>query len=227
MDGVSVGGPGGVRVLVVDDHALFAEAVAAALGQDRRIASVVHASTLADAEAVLAAQRTPFQVILLDYRLPGSVGVDGIRRVVAAAPDSAVVLVTAVEEPRVLAAAVEAGCSGFITKTRPLDDLVNAVLAAASGEAVVSAQAISLVLESFRARERPKSVQLSPREAQLLTLAARGSSNIEIAQELGLALNTVRNYMQRVLEALGAHSKLEAVAVAVAEGLIERQSDRP
>lgn len=224
---MSAGGPGGVRVLVVDDHALFAEAVAAALRQDQRISSVAHAPTVVDAEALLAAQVTPFQVILLDYRLPGSAGVDGVRRVVSMAPKSAVVLVTAVEEPRVLAAAVEAGCSGFITKTRPLDDLVNAVLAAASGEAVVSGQAMSLVLESFNARRRSGSVRLTPRETQLLTLAARGASNSEIADDLGLALNTVRNYMQRVLEALGAHSKLEAVALAVAEGLIDRESGTP
>lgn len=210
-------------MVIVDDHALFAGALAEVLSADPGLDVVGVAGTIIEARQVLA-EAGPVDVVLLDYRLPDTNGVDGIQQVLAAAPSAAVVLVTAVQDEAVLADAVQAGCAGFITKTSPLGDLVDAVRSAAEGEALVSPDALAALLTRVATRP-PQHGGLTPREQQLLELAALGMTNAAIAAQLGLAVNTVRNYMQRILDALGTHSKLEAVAVAVAEGLIERKAD--
>jgi DNA-binding NarL/FixJ family response regulator len=208
-----------VSLVIIDDHQMFVEALSHVLDDDDRIAVVGVAAT--GAEAVrLVEQRRP-RVALVDYHLPDQNGVDLVGALKADHPDLMAVMLTASTEDRVLLAAMDAGCSGFLTKDRAVRDVVDAVLAASDGEALVTPAELARLLPRLSRREPTVGGDLTPRELQLLSHLARGQSNKAIAAELQLSVNTIRNYMQAVLAKLDAHSKLEAVSTAVREGLID------
>jgi DNA-binding NarL/FixJ family response regulator len=212
------------RVLVVDDHKLFAQALAAVLEHDAELSVAALASSLGEALEFL--ERESADVILLDYRLPDTNGVDATLAIKQIAPDSAVVMVTAVEDERVLLAALEAGCAGFVTKTADLTDVRDAVRRAASGEASITPSLLTRLLGRM-AQQRTGAVgaDLTARENEVLRMIGAGMTNGEIAERLFLSVNTVRNHVQSVLNKLGAHSKLEAAAIATREGLIDPQDN--
>ncbi|MGN6609727.1 MAG: response regulator [Jatrophihabitans sp.] len=206
------------RVLIVDDHKLFAQALSAALEQEPGIVTTGIAENLA--AALDAVTRTPVDVVLLDYRLPDATGVEGVGRLVEAAPGIAVVMVTASEDERVLLAAVEAGCAGFVSKTADMADIHTAVRKAAAGEPTIAPSLLPRLLSRLAQRGTGLGSDLTSRERDVLRAISNGRTNSEIARELFLSVNTVRNHVQSVLTKLGAHSKLEAAAIAVREGLV-------
>lgn len=212
------------RVLVVDDHKLFAQALAAVLEQDETLQVGAQASSLAQALEQL--RREPADVVLLDYRLPDANGVEAAAAIKELVPLAAIVMVTAVEDERVLLAALEAGCAGFVTKTADLVDVRDAVRRAAGGEATITPSLLTRLLGRM-AQQRSGSVggDLTSRESEVLQMIGAGMTNSEIAERLFLSVNTVRNHVQSVLVKLGAHSKLEAAAIAVREGLINPQQN--
>lgn len=207
-----------LRVLVVDDHLLFAQAMQLALRPDPGIGQVDAVPSIAEAVAHLRAQE--FDVVLLDYRLPDSAGVEGIRTVLGTAPGTPVVLVTAVDDEAVLLAAIEAGCAGFVLKSANLQEMRSAVHRAAQGEALISPRVLRRLLGRLDRTRRQRGDDLSEREREVLTLVVEGLSNADIAARLFLSVHTVRNHIQAILTKLGAHSKLEAAAIATREGLL-------
>jgi DNA-binding NarL/FixJ family response regulator len=207
-----------IRVLIVDDHKLFAQAMQAALQQEFGIEVVDLADSLS--AGLDAVTREAVDVVLLDYRLPDAQGVEGVSRILTVSPQTAVVMVTASENERVLLAAVEAGCSGFVSKTADLAEIHNAVRKAAVGEATIAASLLPRLLSRLAQRGTGLGSDLTAREREVLRAISNGRTNAEIAQELFLSVNTVRNHVQSVLTKLGAHSKLEAAAIAVREGLV-------
>lgn len=210
------------NVLVVDDHRLFAQALSGVLEQDPTIKVAAIAGTLAEALATL--RTAPADVILLDYRLPDANGVDATAAIKQLAPLAAVVMVTAVEDERVLQAALEAGCAGFVTKTADLSDVQIAVQRAAAGEASIAPALLARLLGRLAKQRSGLGADLTSRENEVLRSIGAGMTNSEIAEQLFLSVNTVRNHVQSVLNKLGAHSKLEAAAIAVREGLIDPQA---
>jgi DNA-binding NarL/FixJ family response regulator len=213
-----------VRVLLIDDHQMFVESLARVLADDDRIDVVGVASTATEGRR-LAAEHRP-RVALVDFMLPDQDGVELAAALKATYPDLMAVMLTASTEDRVLLGAIDAGCSGFLTKDRAVTEVVDAVLAAADGEALVSPAQLARLLPRLSKTPQTVGADLTRRELQLLTHLARGQSNKAIAEELHLSVNTIRNYMQSVLLKLGAHSKLEAVSTAVREGLIDYQTSR-
>ncbi len=211
-----------VHVVIIDDHRLFAQALAQALADSADIEVAGIASSLHDGLDMV--RHEPVDVVLLDYRLPDGTGVDGIAAIRSIAPHAAVVMVTAAEDDRVLLKAVEAGCAGFITKTGDLDDLQQAVRRAASGEATISPALLTRLLGRLSRGGGGVGEELTAREREVLGCITTGMSNSDIAAQLTLSVNTVRNHVQSVLTKLGAHSKLEAAAIAVREGLVDGPS---
>jgi DNA-binding NarL/FixJ family response regulator len=132
-------------------------------------------------------------------------------------------MLTASSDDNVLRQAIEAGCSGYLTKDHTIEELILAVRAAYNGEAVISPAMLSRLVARGTDRARPGS-DLTARETEVLRLLAQGLSNRAIATSLGIRLATVRNHVQSVIEKLQAHSKLEAVATAMRLGII-RTSD--
>jgi DNA-binding NarL/FixJ family response regulator len=208
-----------VRLLIVDDHGMFADSLRLVLSAEPDLTVVGTAATLAEARAMVVSSEP--DVVLLDHRLPDGLGVDSIGELKALRPDTKVVVLTAAAEDSMLVTATEAGCAGFILKTSPLDELVAAVRTAAAGEIMVSSDLLARLLNRLHHQyERPPH-DLTSREREILELIAEGLTNGAIAKRLFISVNTVRNHVQSVLAKLEAHSKLEALSVAIREGLIE------
>ncbi len=207
-----------VRVVIVDDHQMFAESLRHLLSSDAELeVAGIAASGAAGLELV---RQTQPDVALVDYRLPDQDGVALTGAIHEHLPDVHVVILTGLSDERVLLAAIEAGVSGFLTKDRAADDVIEAVKAAAAGEALIPPATLGRLLPHLSRSDDGIGADLTARERQLLERVAEGGTNKAIARELHLSVNTVRNYMQALLTKLGAHSKLEAVAIATRAGLL-------
>lgn len=208
-----------VRVLVVDDHAMFASSVAALLESEPDLEVVGTATDLATARRRLTAD--PVDVVLLDQRLPDGRGVDAILEFKRLSPATKVVMLTGTADDASLVAATEAGCAGFLEKSRSVQELVAAVRAAAAGEVLLSPDLLARLIARMQRKRQGVGADLTAREVEVLGLLAQGLSNAAIGKALFVSVNTVRNHVANILAKLGAHSKLEALSVAVREGLLE------
>jgi two-component system, NarL family, response regulator DevR len=214
-----------IHVLIVEDHRVLAEGLQAVLERDGDIRLIGLAGTVAEA-ARLAAEGHP-DVVLMDYHLPDGTGTQAAATIRASQPNVAILMLTADSSEDVLLAAIEAGACGLFLKSQAADDVVRAVRQAADGEMLVPATVLASLVtrQSQRARreaERASMIgMLTPREREVLRLMAQGLDNKAIAADLVISLNTVRTYVQTVLEKLGVHSKLGAVARASEYGLLE------
>ena len=204
-----------IEILVVDDHAVFAQSLAAALNgsPDMRVVGVAHTG----AEAISAVAALTPDVTLLDYQLPDVVGNELIRTITDALPSMQIIVLTASVDERTVVSAMTAGCVGYVTKDQGLDDVLAAVRAVRSGQAVLPPHLLAQMLPGHAPHA---AAALTPRETQTLQLLAAGSTNDAIAEALYVSRNTVRNHVQNLMQKLGAHSRLEAVAIARAAGLV-------
>ena len=214
-----------VRLLIVDDHDMFADSLRVALSAEPDLTVVGTAATLAEARSMVVS--TAPDVVLLDHRLPDGLGVDSIAELKTLRPDAKIVVLTAVAEDTMLVTATEAGCAGFILKTSPLDELVTAVRTAAAGEIMVSTELLARLLNRLHHQHERPTHDLTGREREILELIAEGLTNGAIARRLFISVNTVRNHVQSVLAKLDAHSKLEALSIAIREGLIDPPGAAP
>lgn len=205
-------------VLLVDDHLVLAEALAEALRAQDAVDVVLVAST-GEFGAKVALDRTP-SVVLVDYMLPDCNGVDLVETIRRVSPDSKIAMLTAAAPDAVLAAAVRAGVSGFISKSEPLAQVVKSVLAVARGEIVLPPDAVIALLRT-QPQERGISNPLTPRECEVLKAVGDGKSNREIAEALYVSVHTIRNHVANILNKLDAHSKLEALVTASSRGFIQ------
>ena len=211
-----------VTVVVCDDHKVLAEGMAAMLGAEEDIEIVGLAGTVA--EVIELADKYSPDVILLDYELPDGDGVAATVALKRSHPEIQVVMLTSFTDEAVLVAALEAGCSGYLTKHAGSQAVVDGVRLAAAGEALISPAMLAQLLPRLTDTGGRVSVGfgLSARELEVLELFADGASTKTIADRLHLSANTVRNYSQAILTKLDVHSRLEAVAVAVRGGVIRR-----
>lgn len=205
-----------IRVLVVDDHEMVAQGLAEVLGADPAIVVVGQAGTVRD--AVRSAGQLVPDVVVMDYRLPDGDGLTATAAICREVPSVAVVMVTASNHATMVTAAIEAGCVAYVTKDRAASDVVSAVHAAARGDVAFPAAA----LRPARGRNGLAAGHgaLSPRELEVLQLLADGRSTQEIADHFVLSVSTVRNHVHRIIGKLGVHSRLEAVVVAVRQGMV-------
>jgi two-component system response regulator DevR len=209
-----------IRVLVCDDHEVVAQGLAMVLGAAPDIEVVGVAGSVAEVRQ-MAVSCGP-QVVLMDYGLPDGDGVTATAAIKASQPDVQVIMLTSFVDEDVLVAAIQAGCSGYVTKHKGAEELTAAVRLAAHGEALVSPDMLARLLPRLRRGDQGLGWDLTPRERQVLDFLAEGESKEAIAQRLFLSTNTVRNHIQNILTKLGAHSRLEAVAAAGREGLLHR-----
>ena len=210
-----------VRVLIIDDHEVLASSLAMVLDDEPDLKSVGVAGSLEKARALIAT--TAPDVILLDHRLPDGDGVAAIGELRALRPSAQIVVLTASAADHVLVAAIEAGASGFVSKSRSLEELTAAVRAAATGEAVISPEMLARLLPRLQRHGRPRPSDLTEREREVLGLLADGLSNAAIAEQLFVSVHTVRNHIANLSAKLGAHSKLEVLSIAVRDGLLPGQ----
>jgi DNA-binding NarL/FixJ family response regulator len=206
-----------IRVLVVDDHEVLSGSLALVVDAEKDMESVGIARNLDEARARVV-NRVP-DVILLDRRLPDGDGIEAIAELRELRPEAKVVVLTASDNDQVLVQAIEAGASGFLSKSRGIGEVIGAVRSAAAGEAVISGEMLTRLLPKLTRNGGP-SVDLTPREQDVLELLAEGKSNAAIAEALFVSVHTVRNHVANLSSKLGAHSKLEALSIAVRRGLL-------
>ncbi|HVB51974.1 MAG TPA: response regulator transcription factor [Acidimicrobiales bacterium] len=203
---------------IVDDHLMVAEVLAHIVSRETDLELVGIAASVAEA-LVLVEHHTP-QVVLMDYLLPDDDGAAATVKILKRWPETKVVMFSGSSGNNVVARAIEAGCSGFLAKDRPASDVVAAVRAASRGELVLRSDELASLLSQFKSAPNQQTQRLSARELEVLRLLARARSTDGIATELFLSIYTVRNHVSNILSKLGAHSKLEAVAIAARDGII-------
>ena len=215
--------PRRIRVLLVDDHQLLTGSLAAVLAREPDMEVVGEASTVAEAKS-LARER--LDVVLMDYRLPDGTGAEATRAIKARWPACRVVMLTAVNDDETILESIQAGADGYLTKESAVDEVVSAVRAANAGEtllphSVIMGIAARVVAARDKSVERRQIEPLTPRELEVLKALTEGLSTPEICERLFIAPNTLRTHVQNIMGKLRVHSKLEAVAFAIRNRLVE------
>jgi DNA-binding NarL/FixJ family response regulator len=215
--------PKPIRVMFVEDHLLLADALSAMLAREPDMEVVGVAGSVAMAKA-LARERV--DVVLMDYRLPDGTGSDATRAIKARWPAARVVMLTALTDDETVLESIQAGADGYLTKDRAAEDVVQAVRAAYAGEtllprAVIVEIARRVAAARERDGERPMIDPLTPRELEVLRALTDGLSTPEICERLFITPNTLRTHVQNIMGKLRVHSKLEAVAFALRNRLVE------
>ena len=207
---------GVIRVLLVDDHALLRAGMSRLLDLADDVSVVGSAGS--GTEALEAAATLRPDVVLMDLSMPGMSGVEATRRLLAARPDTAVVVLTSFVDPDLIVDALDAGAVGYLLKDAEPDGLVDAVRAAARGESPLDPRAARVVL-TIRGRAAPASA-LSGRETEVLVLVAEGMANKQIARTLGIAERTVKAHLTSIFNQIGVTDRTSAALWAHRRGLV-------
>jgi DNA-binding NarL/FixJ family response regulator len=219
-------------IMLVDDQELLRMGFRLVLNSQLDLEVVAEAGN--GREAVeLAALHTP-DIVLMDVRMPEVDGIVATREIIASGSASRVIILTTFDHDEYVYAALRAGASGFLLKDAPPADLLSAIRAVASGDAVVAPSATRRLLESFAEQlpdpddgdpaEDPAVSSLTPREREVVIAVARGLSNAEIAQQLVLADATVKTHIGRILAKLGLRDRVQVVVFAYEHGLVSTTS---
>jgi DNA-binding NarL/FixJ family response regulator len=221
--------PGGserLRVMVVDDHALFRRGLEMVLQQEADIELVGEASD--GAEAVERATELMPDVVLMDVRMPRRSGIEAAGQIKEALPHAKILMLTISDEEADLYDAIKAGASGYLLKEIPIEEVADAIRSVWAGQSRISPSMASKLLSEFatmsKRADEPRAVpapKLTDRELEVLQLVAQGMNNRDIAKQLFISENTVKNHIRNILEKLHLHSRMEAVAYGIREGVIE------
>ncbi|HEV2890334.1 MAG TPA: response regulator transcription factor [Frankiaceae bacterium] len=220
-------GPGEpIRVLVVDDHALFRRGLQMVLEQEEDIEVVGEAGD--GAEAVERAADAMPDIVLMDVRMPKRGGIDACTAIKDAVPSAKIIMLTISDEEADLYDAIKAGASGYLLKEISIEEVAAAIRAVNEGQSLISPSMASKLLTEFASmikrtddRQQVPTPRLTDREMEVLKLVAKGLNNRDIAKQLFISENTVKNHIRNILEKLQLHSRMEAVVYAVREKLLE------
>ena len=207
-----------IRVLIVEDHQVVADGLAALLNDQPDMTVVGKAPSVV--ESIAHAQNLKPDVVLVDFRLTDGTGADagaGIRQV---RPEAKLIFLTREDSDAARFAAIEAGASAFIHKSRAAAEVVEAIRTVSSGGTLFTPRTIATLLNKRREMDTQLE-SLTPREKVVLRLMAEGVASREIAARLGISYTTVRTHIRSIGSKLGVHSKVEAIVKARELALIE------
>ncbi|MBA2718858.1 MAG: response regulator transcription factor [Chloroflexi bacterium] len=203
-----------LTLLLVDDHEVVRQGLAALLGRREEFRVVGEAGTVA--EAIAAARRFRPDLIVMDVRLPDGSGIEACREIRAELPGTRVVMLTSYPDEDAVLSAIIAGASGYLLKQVRARDLVAALQAVGRGESLLDPAVTGRVLERIRrvgATDQPDELaQLTPQEQKILLLVAEGKTNKEIAVDVFLSDKTVKNYVSSILAKLNLERRAQAAA---------------
>ncbi|MGH9014596.1 MAG: response regulator [Acidimicrobiia bacterium] len=215
-----------IRVVIVDDHALFRRGLDRVLSDEPDIEVVGEAADGVD--AVTRARELAPDIVIMDVRMPRASGIEAARTIRAVLPETKVIMLTVSDLEEDLYDAVRAGVNGYLLKEVAIEEVADAVRAVAAGHSLVSPSMASKLFSEFNAlaqraeeRHRALSPRLTARELEVLRFVAKGLSNREIGVELYIAENTVKNHVRNILEKLQLHSRMEAVVYVMREKLLD------
>jgi DNA-binding NarL/FixJ family response regulator len=206
---------GPIRILLADDHAVIRDGIAAMLEPHDDLHVVGEAPDGATAVR-LAAELRP-DVVLMDLRMPGTDGVGATARITALSPAPRVLVLTTYDSDADIIRAMAAGAIGYLLKDTPRRELLDAIRAAARGDATLTP---SVATKLVRQQRGLRSEPLSTRERQVLALVAQGATNRDIAEALTVSEATVKTYLTRIFTKLGVGDRTAAVTTALSQQLI-------
>ncbi len=218
-----------IRVLLVDDHALFRRGIASVLEKHGGIELVGEAVN--GYQAIEKMRELHPQVILMDLMMPGLSGLEAIEAIHVEAPEINILALTVSENKADLFSAIKYGAKGYVLKDVEPEDLIQAVLHISRGGVIISPQMAEGLLDEFKGPAADTAGEssavsegnLSPREKEILQLLATGASNKHIAETLSISENTVKTHMQNIMEKLQLQNRSQATAYAIKKGLIQEK----
>lgn len=199
--------------LIVDDHPLFCDALSMTLTGPAGIAEVTMAGTLSEALERLAGSYRP-DIVLLDLNLPDVSGLDGVVRLRQAVPDTPIVVVSSLDDVRVVRAALKAGVAAFIPKHAARDDFVEAFAVIARGDLHASRMLVEAAPPAPSDEAVRRLALLTRQQARILQLVCAGRMNKQIAYELSIAETTVKAHVTAIMRKLGVQTRMQAVLFA-------------
>jgi two-component system NarL family response regulator len=218
------------RVLLADDHALFREGLAGIIASQPDMEVVGEASD--GMEAVVKAETLRPDLLLMDVQMPALDGIGAARQVREKLPDTIIVMLTVRDDDEKLFEALKSGAQGYLLKDIHSKEMLGMLRGALNGEAALSPSMAGRVLKEFRRigtrlsahsldeDNNEELVELTKRELEALTIAARGASDKEIADELVISIHTVKSHMRNILSKLHVNTRREAAKVARNKGLL-------
>ena len=215
-----------IRVIVADDHAVFRRGLEMVLESEPDIDVVAEAGDGKEA-AELAVEHMP-DLVLMDVRMPAHGGIEAAKAIKDAVPHTKILMLTISDEEDDLYDAIKAGASGYLLKEISIEEVADAIRKVHAGQSLISPSMASKLLNEFAAmarkdeqKQQMPAPRLTDREMEVLALVAQGMNNRDIAKELFISENTVKNHVRNILEKLHLHSRMEAVVYAVREKLLE------
>ena len=224
-----------IRILIVDDHALFRVGLANILGREKEFDVIGEADS--SRSAIEMAETHNPDVILMDASLPSPGGIETTQRIRRELPATAIVVMAADEDEEALFASIKAGAAAFVVKDITPDDLVHVVRRVSTGEFLINDKVFSKpavasrVLKEFRElavygqEAQPIFAPLSPREVEILDNIAQGMTNKQVAYALSISEQTVKNHMSSILRKLSVNDRTQAVVYAMRQGWIRMPED--
>ncbi len=218
-----------IRVLIADDQALFRRGLFVVLGTEDDIEVVAEAEN--GEQAVARAAELAPDVVLMDVRMPKVSGIEAAAQISALLPTTKILMLTVSDEEDDLYEAIKSGANGYLLKEISVEEVAEAIRAVVLGQSLISPSMASKLLNEFNSLARRAAQQeqlptpvLTSRELEVLKLVAKGMSNRDVAEELFISENTVKNHVRNILEKLHLHSRMEAVMYAVRQHLLDPHS---
>ncbi len=211
------------NLLVVDDHIILREGLVSLLDAQPDFKVVGEAGNVAEA-VKMAAELNP-DLVLMDYGLPDGTGIEATEAILKDRPESKIIFLTVHESDDELFGALRSGAKGYLLKNIPASKMINKLRGISQGEAPLSGEMLNRILEEFSHTKKPIAADesafnhLTPRELEVLRELAQGASNREIAENLFISVNTVKNHVHNILEKLEVNNRREAAKVAIEQGL--------
>ncbi|HUY85975.1 MAG TPA: response regulator transcription factor [Acidimicrobiales bacterium] len=209
-----------LKIVIVDDHGLVGESIARMFEMEPDFEVVGLAKNVCD--GIELARKSKPDIAVVDFRLPDGNGAQATEAIARVSPDTKVIMLTGNADEKVFSAAVEAGCKGFVGKDEASRVLIDVVRTVSTGGVHFPSEMMVNLIPRLKKGYRGIGSDITDREKEILTFLASGRSNQSISTDLFLSVHTVRNHVQSILAKLQAHSQLEAVAIALREGIIEQ-----
>lgn len=214
-----------IRILLVDDHALFREGMRSLLEEQDDIEIVGEAED--GLEAVKLVTKLKPTVVLMDINMPVVDGVEATRMIIEENESVGIIILTMYPQDEYVFQALKAGAKAYLLKDTRSKKLLEAIRTVHNGEAVISADMTARLLDEFRRlsskkeKEKPKFQSLTEQERRILTLVAEGASNKDIATDLSLSERTIKNYLSIIFQKLQVNNRTEAAIRAMRDGLVD------
>jgi DNA-binding NarL/FixJ family response regulator len=213
-----------IRIVIADDHDLYRRGMQAVMSTEGDLVVVGEARD-GDEVVRVAVDLAP-DVVLMDVRMPARDGIDACRSIKERVPASKIIMLTSSDEESDLFEALKAGASGYLLKELPAEEIAASIRSVHGGQPIIPAQMAAQLITEFgrisrHSEQAPPGPKLTDRELEVLRLVSRGLGNREIAQQLFISENTVKNHVSNILEKLQLHSRIEAALYAMKSRLID------